>query len=154
MRELALPATPARISASERLRIIVLGYIVRGPLGGLAWHHLQYVLGLVELGHDVIFVEDSDDYPACYDPARNVVDTDPSYGLDFTARTFERVGLGQRWAYYDAHTTRWLGPCAGQVLSLCASADLLLNLSGVNPLRPWLLQIPARALVDTDPVFT
>src|SRR5438034_152419 len=26
--------------------ITELGYIVRGPLGGLAWHHLQYVMGL------------------------------------------------------------------------------------------------------------
>ena len=33
-----------------RLRVIVLGYIVRGPLGGLAWHPLQYVLGLARLG--------------------------------------------------------------------------------------------------------
>ena len=30
----------------------------------------------------------------------------------------------------------------------------MLNLSGVNPLRPWLMEMPARALVDTDPVFT
>ena len=148
------PLAPARIAANDRLRIIVLGYIVRGPLGGLAWHHLQYVLGLAALGHDVYFVEDSEDYPACYDPSRNVVDTDPSYGLRFTARVFERVGLGRRWAYYDAHTTRWLGPCAERIFDLCADADLLLNVSGVNPLRPWLLDIPSRALIDTDPVFT
>ena len=149
-----VPPAPMRIAANERLRIVVLGYIVRGPLGGLAWHHLQYVLGLADLGHEVVFVEDSDDYPSCYDPSRNIVDTDPSYGLGFAARAFERVGLGPRWAYYDAHTARWLGPCADRVLQLCASADLLLNLSGVNPLRPWLLGVPARALVDTDPVFT
>lgn len=149
-----MPPAPTRIAANERLRIVVLGYIVRGPLGGLAWHHLQYVLGLADLGHEVVFVEDSDDYPSCYDPSRNIVDTDPRYGLGFAARAFERVGLAQRWAYYDAHTTRWLGPCADLVLQLCASADLVLNLSGVNPLRPWLLQVPARALVDTDPVFT
>jgi hypothetical protein len=47
------------------MNIIVLGYIVRGPLGGLAWHHLQYVIGLSKLGHDVYFFEDSDDYPSC-----------------------------------------------------------------------------------------
>src|SRR5260370_1219846 len=27
------------------LRIVVAGYVVRGPLGGLVWHHLQYLLG-------------------------------------------------------------------------------------------------------------
>lgn len=36
--------------------------MVRGPLGGLIWHHLQYVLGLAKLGHDVYFLEDSDDW--------------------------------------------------------------------------------------------
>ncbi len=138
-----------------RLRIVVLGYIVRGPLGGLAWHHLQYVMGLVKLGHDVYFVEDSGDSPwCCYDPARNVTDADPAYGLRFARHVFEWAGLDARWAYYDAHTLRWLGPGADRILEVCASADLLLNLSGVNPLRPWLLPIPARALVDTDPVFT
>jgi SAM-dependent methyltransferase len=139
---------------SERLRVVVLGYIIRGPLGGLAWHHLQYVLGLARLGHDVLFVEDSDDYPACYDPSRGVVDTNPTYGLGFARRLFEQVGLGERWAYHDAHARRWHGPCADSILGLLRGADLLLNLSGVNPLRPWLLEVPARALVDTDPAFT
>lgn len=138
----------------SRLRIIVLGYIVRGPLGGLAWHHLQYVMGLARLGHEVYYVEDSDDYPSCYDPVRYVTDTDPTYGLKFATRVFKKVRLGDHWAYYDAHTSRWFGPCAERILQICSTADLLLNLSGVNVLRPWFMEIPVRALVDTDPAFT
>ena len=137
-----------------RLRILVLGYIVRGPLGGLAWHHLQYVLGLARLGHDVYFLEDSGDHPSCYDPATDATGPAPEYGLRFAARAFARLGVGERWAYHDAHESRWLGPCASRVPDLCSSADLLLNVSGVNPLRPWLSEVPARALIDTDPVFT
>src|SRR5437762_13860447 len=102
--------------ARSQLRVIVLGYIVRGPLGGLAWHHLQYVMGLRLLGHDVYFVEDSNDYPACYDPARSITDENPDYGLQFAARTFARVGLADRWAYYDAPTSRWLGRGAGSLV--------------------------------------
>ncbi len=143
-----------RSKTVSRLRIIVLGYIVRGPLGGMAWSDLHYLMGLVQLGHDVYFVEDSDDYPSCYDPVRGITDTDPTYGLQFATSIFERFGLGDRWAYYDAHTSRWLGPCANHILGICATADLLLNLAGVNPLRPWLMEIPVRALVDKDPVFT
>lgn len=142
------------MGSSSRLRIIVLGYIVRGPLGGMVWSNLQYLMGLARLGHDVYFVEDSEDYPACYDPVRDVVDTDPSYGLGFAARELERIGLADRWAYWDAHTSRWLGPCADRILEICASADLLLNLCGVNPVRPWLGGIPVRLLVDEDPAFT
>jgi len=137
-----------------KLRIVVLGYVVRGPIGGMAWHHLQYVLGLVRLGHDAWFVEDSDDYPGCYDPARHVVDADPTYGLAFAARAFRRLGLTERWAYHDAHGGGWMGPAADRAPEVCRSADLVLNLSGVNPLRPWLAEVPRRALVDTDPVFT
>ena len=36
----------------------------------------------------------------------------------------------------------------------CKEADLLLNLSGVNPLRSWVADVPARVLIDTDPAFT
>ncbi|MCU7817017.1 MAG: hypothetical protein KZQ81_17925 [Candidatus Thiodiazotropha sp. (ex Rostrolucina anterorostrata)] len=140
--------------SNQHLRIIVLGYIVRGPIGGLAWHHLQYVMALDRLGHNVYFVEDSDDYPSCYNPTTHITDSDPSYGLKFTADAFKKVGLAERWAYYDAHVSRWFGPCADHILDICKTADLLLNLSGVNPLRSWLATIPKRALVDTDPVFT
>ena len=141
--------------STQRLRIIVLGYLVRGPLGGLAWHHVQYVMGLARLGHDVYFVEDSGDSAwCCYDPSRHVTDADPTYGLRFAGDTFGRVGLAGCWAYYDAHTARWSGPCADRVVGVCADADLLFNLGGVNPLRRWVQAIPARVFVDTDPVFT
>jgi hypothetical protein len=136
------------------LRIIVLGYIVRGPLGGMVWSNVHYLMGLARLGHDVYFVEDSDDYPSCYDPVRDATGTDPTYGLQFAARTLERIGFGDRWAYHDAHTSRWHGPCGARIREICAEAGLLLNLCGVNPLRPWFLDIPARALVDEDPAFT
>lgn len=141
-------------SGSSRLRIIALGYLVRGPLGGRAWADLHYVLALAALGHDVYFLEDSDDFPTCYDPARNVTDTDPTYGLDFAARAFDQIGLGDRWAYHNAFCSRWLGPCADRVSEICASADLLINLGGTNRLRPWLLQVPVRVFLDKDPVFT
>lgn len=136
------------------VRIIVLGYIVRGPLGGLAWHHLQYVVGLARMGADVLFVEDSDDYPGCYDPDRHVVDTDPTYGLAFAQRCFDRLGLGDRWAYFDAHGRGWVGPAGHYAAQRCRTADIVLNVSGVNPLRPWTATIPARVFIDTDPVFT
>jgi hypothetical protein len=136
---------------AERLRIIVLGYIVRRPLGGGAWSTLQYALGLHDLGHDVFFFEDSEDYEACYDPTRHVTDADPTFGLNFAAETLSAVGLGDRWTYYDAHTDRWLGPCADRALSICDTADLVITASG--RLRPWTRAVPRRAYIDKDPLF-
>ena len=61
---------------------------------------------------------------------------------------------GDRWTYHDAHASCWLGPCADRIRGICATTDLVLNLSGMNPLRPWLTNVPVRVFVDTDPVFT
>ena len=144
-----------RSRKSESLRIIVVGYLLRGPLGGQAWHHAQYVKGLALLGHDVYYVEDSHDRPFCYHPWTETTDTDPTEGLQFTERTFARLGLDDRWGYHDAHTSRWFGPCADRILRLCRSADVLLNLAGqVNPMRPWFVDIPTRVFLDVDPAFT
>ena len=137
---------------TQRLRIVVLGYVVRGPLGGLVWHHLQYVLGLHRLGHDVVFVEEGGAEPDGYDPDVDDMTDDPAYGLAFIADAFGRVGIGDRWAYHDRRTDAWRG--RGDVRAWARDADLVLNLSGVNPLRPWAEAVPARVLVDTDPVFT
>jgi hypothetical protein len=136
------------------LRIAVCGYIVRGPIGGMAWHHLQYVLGLHRLGHDVIFVEDSDWYDSCYDPSVDAMTADPKYGLDFATRAFDRVGLTGRLAYYDQHSDRWLGPLGPDAAEALRGIDLLIDLSAVNPVRSWWDAIPVRILVDTDPAFT
>jgi hypothetical protein len=143
------------LAPSERLRIVVLGYIVRGPLGGLVWHHLQYVLGLHLMGHEVLFLEDSDDYPSCYQPLTYEMSSDASYGLAFLQQTFASYDLADKWAYYDVHQQRWYGKSAQEVHVFLQQADCLLNLSGVNVLREAaLLQIPHRALIDTDPAFT
>ena len=138
----------------DRLRIVVLGYVVRGPMGGMAWHQLHYPAGLAALGHDVYFLEDSGDSEwCCYDPDRGVNDTDPTYGLRFAADAFDELGLGGRWAYHDAHAGAWRGPAAGRTVDICRSADLLIDISGGTAPRRWWSEIPARALIDTDPAF-
>ena len=138
----------------SKLRIVILGYIIRGPLGGLAWHHLQYMIGLHLMGHEVLFLEDSEDYASCYDPESNEITSDASYGLNFIRQVFEKHGMSGQWAYYDAHKNQWYGLSKKHVSDYCSAADVLLNISGVNPLREYLLQIPKRVLIDTDPVFT
>jgi len=141
--------------SSQSLRIVVLGYLVRCPIGGMAWHHMQYAIGLAALGHDVWFIEDSgDDRWSCYDPVSGITGPDPSYGLRFASEALACVGLGDRWAYHDAIAGVWHGPAADNARDVCRQADLVLNLSHANVLRPWLTDAPVRALVDTDPVFT
>lgn len=140
-------------TGSRHLRIVVLGYIVRGPLGGLCWHHAQYLLGLQDAGHTVCFIEDSGASPyCCYDPIRGLTDSDPTYGLEFAAKFFHRLGVD--WAYHDRHSAQWHGPAAGRAVELCRSADVVLNLSLVNELEHGLDRVTLRIAVDTDPIFT
>lgn len=146
--------TPPFIHTSSSLRIIVLGYLVRGPIGGMAWCTLHFLHGLRRLGHEVLFIEDSTDSPwSCYDPVRSVFDADPTYGINYVTEVFAREGIPEGWAYWDAHTTRWLGPRARDAEATCRNADLLINISGITPLREWTTGIPRRVLIDTDPVF-
>ncbi len=136
------------------LRIIVLGYIIRGPLGGMVTSNLQYLMGLADLGHDVYFLEDSDCYESCYNPITQTMGKDPSFGLHFAHDVFTKINFAERWSYFDEHTSQWFGPCSDRIINICKSADLLLNLCGINPIRPWLEEIPLRVLIDQDPVFT
>ena len=139
---------------TDALRVIVMGYLVRGPLGGMAWSDVQYLDCLAASGHDVLYVEDSDDYASCYDPRTNETTADPAYGLDFAQRSLEAIGLGDRWAFYDAHTGAWLGPAGERAVRTIGDADVVLNLAGVNPLREWAAGVPLRVYVDQDPAFT
>lgn len=132
-----------------------MGLIVRFPLGGMAWHYLQYVMGLRRLGHDVLYIEDSDDFPGCYDPLRFTTDSDPSYGLRFTHATFKRLGLDKDWAYWDAHGGEWRGGLGEKRReAIFDDVDMLINVSLSNPIRDWALKVPLRLAIDTDPVFT
>ncbi len=139
----------------NQLRIIVSGYLMRFPLGGNAWVYLQYVLGLSQLGHDVYYVEDSgESLYGCYNPVTNNSDADPGYGLNFAQQCFAHFGLQDRYAYFDAHNSNWFGPCADRIEEICNNADMYINVSGVDLMRPWFESIPVRVLIDTDPVFT
>lgn len=134
-------------------RIVLLGYLVRGPIGGLAWHHLQYWVGLRRLGHEVLFVEEGGEHE-CYDPGADTLGADPTAGLAFLARLTRPFGLSGGWAYHDRALGVWHGWGEAAVGAFCRDAEIVLNLSGMGRLDgPW-GEAPVRALVDTDPVFT
>src|SRR6516165_11193945 len=82
--------------------IIVAGYLVRYPLGGQIWNHLQYPLGLRQLGYDVYFFEEFGWPNSCFDPTHNRCSNNPTFGLRMIAPLMERLGLKDRWVYRDA----------------------------------------------------
>jgi hypothetical protein len=139
----------------EKLTIVVGGYIVAFPLGGMTWHHLNYLLGLHELGHEVWFLEDSGAYSYPYNPTTWQVGPDPTYGIEYLQNTFTEYGLPPgRWCYYSQLWDTHYGLRKEELDDLLKRADLLLCVSGVTPMRPDRPRPRRTAVIDTDPVFT
>jgi hypothetical protein len=134
------------------VKILCSGHLVRHPVGGHSWHHLQYLVGFQRLGHEVTFFEDFGWPSSCYDPSRRMMTSDPSYGLAYTRQLMCRYGLDDRWCYLGEDGTAY-GLARDHLAQLCAECDLYVNLSNVNWI-PELDQCRRRILIDTDPVLT
>jgi hypothetical protein len=134
------------------MKIVLAGIIARYPFGGVTWCSLMYLLGLKALGHDVLYVEDTGE--CVYDPEKNEISTDPSYGTRHIHRSLEPFGLGECWSFVN-YDGSYHGLSARAVRAFCADADLFVNLSGGSWFwREEYARIPRKAFVDTDPVFT
>jgi hypothetical protein len=132
------------------MTIIVGGYIVGYPLGGMSWHHLNYLLGLQELGHEVWFYEYGAWPP--YNPVTRTAEWDHSYGTEYLGAQFRQYGLPANWCYQMGEQT--VNMTRQELAALFARADLMICVSGITPLevidpRPKLMLV-----IDTDPVFT
>ena len=138
-------------------RIVVSGLIGQHPrLGGMTWHHLQYVLGLARLGHDVYYVEDSGEWPYVVDEAGGDdvrIPYDCTAGVAHLARTLEALELGDRWAFRCAVDGEWSGMPDRRREDVLATADLLLNVSGSLASLDDFDDVGRRVYIDTDPVF-
>jgi len=135
-----------------RLKIICAGNLIRYPLGGFSWHHLQYVVGFARLGHEVTYVEDYGWADSCYDPARGDMTSDPGYGIAYLVSLLRPFGLDKSWCYL-AEDGSSHGMSRRRLAEICRDCDVFFNLSNVNWIPEFEL-CERRALVDTDPVFT
>jgi hypothetical protein len=143
---------------TQPLRIIVTGLIAQHPwLGGLAWHYLQYILGLRDLGHDVYYLEDSGEWPYTLDGGASGHDwiaQDCSTNVGYLNGALARFGLGDRWAYRFPKERRWYGMPTRQRREVLRSADLLLNVSGTLMRPEEYRDIQRLVYIDSDPIFT
>lgn len=134
------------------MKVVLAGIIARYPFGGVTWCSLMYLLALRELGHDVLYVEDTGE--CVYDPVRNTVSLDPSYGTALIQQSLEPFNLGERWTFVN-YDGSYHGCGAEEVCRWCAEADLFLNLSGGCWFwRDEYRNIPSKVFIDSDPAFT
>ncbi len=136
----------------KRLRIIVGGFLGLLPAGGVTWDYAQYPVGFAELGHDVFYVEDTRLYPI-YQKASSDWN-DCLSCVEHLQAVMEFFGMKERWAYRDEASGKCFGLSEEKVKEITRTADVFVNISCSTFMRDEYRQIPARALIDSDPMFT
>lgn len=127
---------------------VVCGIAGQLPLAGVALHYLQYCLGLRDLGVEVLYLEDNRAWP--YDPYLDRPDEQATYSRAWLEELFGAFDLP--WAYRDP-LGRYSGMDEAQVHARCASADVLLNVSGGHEPDEHHRAAKRLVFIDTDPGF-
>jgi hypothetical protein len=134
------------------MKILCAGFLMRYPIGGMSWHHMQYLIGLRRLGHEVIYFENFGWPNSCYDPVKGEWTPDATRGIRYFLDFLDSVGESLEWCYLSETGTTY-GLSRSKLAAVCRDCDLYLDLSYMNWI-PELEDCRCRALVDTDPVFT
>lgn len=134
-------------------RIILGSYLVRYPLGGMVSYVMQYLIGLQRLGHDVYFVEKSGYASSCYDPEKNAMTSDCSYGVGVIRGLFDRFGLSNRFCFVDEENN-YHGMSAKKADEVFRSSDLFIEMGTHEAWRDESAHSQRRILLDGDPGFS
>jgi len=118
----------------------------------------QYLSALQELGHEVVYLEESGWDNSCYHPSTGSFDNDPGEGLARLRLLLESIQTLVQIHYFRRATAQlWSGSeicgSCNELEQVIGQADLLLNIGGVCALPEFELA-PCRAMIDLDPLFT
>jgi hypothetical protein len=117
--------------------------------GGATWAVLQYLLGFERLGHEVLFIEQCAESDLEPEGEAFVRSRNASYFTEVMAAH----GFEYRSALLLADTEETVGLSYPQLAELAASADLLVNISGILTDDELTADIPIRVYLDLDPAF-
>jgi hypothetical protein len=117
----------------------------------MAWMHMQIVVGLRRLGHDVYYFETTSSWP--YDPIQQTRVRLSDYSVQYLTKVAESFGLGDRWAYRRSYGDKaWFGLDQGRAEELLAHADLVLSVAGATRFAEEGLEVGRLVYFGTDPV--
>ena len=139
-------------AARGPIRIAVGTWMIRYPLGGIASWQLQWLVGFHRMGHHVVLIEKSGYPNSCFDPVRQVMSADCTYGCATIAQLLARFGLPNRWGYVDEESV-YHGMSRQAVEAFLNSADLLVDLGTHGSWLPEAAKTGCRVLVDGEPAF-
>jgi hypothetical protein len=131
-------------------RIVVIGTVASDPYAGMAWMHMQIVVGLRRLGHDAYYFETTSAWP--YDPIRKTNVNDSDYALPYLQQVAQSFDLADRWAYRRSYTDKaWFGLSRAKAEDLLAHADAVLNVAGATRFAEERLKVSRLVYFGTDP---
>ena len=137
----------------KRLNIIVVGTLASDPYAGMAWMHMQIVIGLLRLGHNVYYFETTSTWP--YNPLLESRVDNTTYSIPYLKRVAEGFGIDDRWAYRCSFSKNkeWVGINKNKAEDLLANADLVFNVSGSTRFAEEGLSTGRLVYFGTDPVY-
>lgn len=132
------------------LRILISGMVAGDPWqGGASWAVLQYVLGLRQLGHEVLIVE-----PITTQQIKpSGAPLEDSENARYLSDLVQEFGLQSHASMLVAGTQQTFGLPFEQLRKRARASDLLINISGMLADRELIDPIPARVYLDLDPAF-
>jgi len=120
-------------------------------MAGLAWHTLNYICGLLELGHDVLFLEDIIHHGP---PPGTAGTPTTTAACRFLERVLAQCGRPVMYSYFSKWDNRFYGADRADVNRFLKTADAMLCVTA-NARFPEDRLRPKRVVaIDTDPVFT
>ena len=133
------------------MRIAVSGLAATYPFGGAFWDYLQYVVGFKELGHEVLYIEDTGRWS--YSPTQGSFVEDGSANAASLAKHIKRLDpeLADAWFFRDAIGNTF-GKSWTDVTAFLKDADLFLHISASCILRDEYLAASTVAFIDSDPI--
>jgi hypothetical protein len=135
---------------AKRPVAVVVGYLVRYPVGGMTWVFLNWLRGLSDLGFEPVFMEAAGPQPTCYDVDAGRMTDDPGYG----SRYATQVLSGMRWWYADpALPAGGCGMSYDEAMTTLDDSAVLINVGG-SCWTPEFGKADRRILIDTDAPFT
>jgi hypothetical protein len=137
------------VKRKRRGKIVVLHLAARYPFAGVIWQLLHHLVGFRNLGLEVYYIEDHSAW--CYDPIARAPSPDSSRNLRTLNEVLERFGFGDRWAFFDCESERYVGMTREQCAQLMREADAIINLCGATNPRDEHRASKCLVFLETDP---
>jgi hypothetical protein len=133
--------------------IVIAGALAQKPgYGGHTWVFLQFLLGLRQMGWEVLFL-DRLEPDMCRDSAGRVCPPEQSENIRYLRDVLGRFGLGERFALAYDTGRRWIGMEKPVVLERVCRSAALVNFMGYFTDEDVLATAQRRVFFDFDPGF-